>query len=83
VIPGKSAPPPDLKAIFRQWDDEAWPLTSSKINAINLDEAFDMLDRQRFRIKELQDDCLPLGVDSDKLEVQSLLLSVLMTVLFE
>lgn len=69
VIPGNSAPPHNLKAIFRQWQDKSWPLPSSKINSIDLDEALQTLDRERFRIKELQDDCLPLGVDPDKLEV--------------
>ena len=69
VIPGESAPPHDLKAMFRQWHDKVWPFKSSKINTIDLHEAFDMLDRERYSIKELQRDCLPLGVDPDKLEV--------------
>ena len=70
VIYGNSAPPHNLKAIFRQWHDEDWPFKSSKINSIDIDDAVDMLERERFRIKELQGECLPLGVDPDKLEVR-------------
>lgn len=70
VIPGHSAPPRNLKAIFRQWNDKAWPFKSSKITTIDLEDAFDMLDRETYSIKELQGDSLPLGVDADKLEVQ-------------
>jgi hypothetical protein len=69
VICSDSAPPHNLKAMFRQWHDPAWPFKSKSINAIDLDEALDMLDRERFSIKELQGDTLPLGVDADKLEV--------------
>ena len=36
---------------------------------MDLDDAIDMLERERFSIKELQGDLLPLGVDADKLEV--------------
>jgi hypothetical protein len=70
VIPGHSAPPYDLKAIFRKWDDKAWPFKSSKITTIDLEDAFNMLERETYCIKELQGDCLPLGVNANQLEVQ-------------
>jgi hypothetical protein len=69
VVHGESAPPCNLRAVFRQWNDKLWPFKVSKINQISLEEAFDMLDRERYSIKELQNDPLPLGVDADKLEV--------------
>jgi len=69
VVCSDSAPPHNLKAMFRQWHEAAWPFTSETINVIDLDGAFDMLERDRFSIKELQGDTLPLGVDADKLEV--------------
>jgi hypothetical protein len=69
VVSSDSAPPYDLKAIFRQWNDKDWPFKGSVINAVDLDEAFDMLDRDKYSIKELQGDILPLGVDAEKLEV--------------
>ena len=71
VIPGNSAPPLDLKAIFRQWQNQAWPLKASEVHFIDLDEALKTLEKERFSIKELQGDHLPLGVDADKLEVLS------------
>jgi hypothetical protein len=71
IIPGESAPPHDFKATFRQWHDKAWPFKlSSNINSIRLEDAFEMLEKERFSIKELQADCLPLGVDVDRLEVR-------------
>jgi hypothetical protein len=60
--------------MFRQWNDKAWPFSGSEINAIELDEAYDMLDRERYSIKELQGDFLPRGVDDEKLEVSISLL---------
>jgi hypothetical protein len=74
VVHGNSSPPLDLKAVFRQPHDKAWPFKRSKpssVNAIDIDTAFDMLDRERYSIKELQGDTLPLGVDTEKIEVQS------------
>jgi hypothetical protein len=56
--------------MFRQWRDPAWPFKAQNINALDLDDAIDMLERERFSIKELQGDPLPLGVDADKLEVR-------------
>jgi len=69
VVCSDSAPPHNLKAMFRQWHQAAWPFKSQIISTIDLDRAFDMLERDRFSIKELQGDTLPLGVDADKLEV--------------
>lgn len=69
VIPGNSAPPHDLKAIFRQWQDQAWPLKASEIHTLYLEDALDTLEKERFTIKDLQSDHLPLGVDADNLEV--------------
>jgi hypothetical protein len=57
--------------MFRQWRDPVWPFKAQSINALDLDDAIDMLERERFSIKELQSDPLPLGVDADKLEVQT------------
>lgn len=75
MIHGNSAPPLDLKAVFRQPHNKAWPFKpgkSPKGSAVDLDTAFDMLDRERYTIKELQGDTLPLGVDIEKLEVHPL-----------
>jgi len=36
---------------------------------MDIDDAFEMLDREKFSIKELQGESLPLGVDSEKIEV--------------
>ena len=84
VIPGNSAPPHDLKPIFRQWQDQAWPLKATKIHTLDLDDALDTLEKERFTIKELQGDHLPLGVDADNLEVLTSLLQLwLMTVFSE
>jgi hypothetical protein len=69
VIPGNSAPPHDLKAIFRQWQDQAWPLKATEIHTLDLDDAVDTLEKEYFTIKELQQKHLPLGVDADNLEV--------------
>ena len=69
MIPGDSAAPLDLKALFRQWNNEAWPLKAAKVYRIELDEAIECLEKESFSIKELQGDHLPLGVDADKLEV--------------
>jgi len=77
VVPGDSAPPHNLKAMYRQWNDKLWPFKSSKISAIDLEVAFDMLHRATYSIKELQGDCLPLGVNADKLEVSISLLQCL------
>jgi len=57
--------------MFRQWNDKGWQFNSKTITSIDLDDAFDMLDREKYSIKELQGDCLPLGVDKDKLEVSN------------
>jgi hypothetical protein len=69
VVSNDSAPPYDLKAIFRQWRDESWPFPGTEISCIDLDGAFDHLDRDKYSIKELQGDFLPIGVDAEKLEV--------------
>lgn len=62
--------------MFRQWQEKAWPVKSETVNIIDLDTAFDMLDRERYSIRELQGDSLPLGVEADKIEVRSLLYSI-------
>ena len=72
VIPGNSAPPLDLKAMFRQWRDQAWPFNASEVLSMDLDHALETLEKERFTIKELQSEPLPLGVDADRLEVTSL-----------
>ena len=74
MVHGNSSPPLDLKAVFRQPHDKVWPFKRSKssnVGALDLDTAFDMLDRERYSIKELQGDTLPLGVDVEKIEVYS------------
>jgi hypothetical protein len=76
VINGNSAAPHDLRAMFRQWQEKAWPVKSETVNIIDLDAAFDMLDRERYSIRELQGDSLPLGVEADKIEVRSPLHSI-------
>ena len=73
MVHGNSSPPLDLKAVFRQAHDKAWPFKRSKasnIGALDLDTAFDMLDRERYSIKELQGETLPFGVDIEKIEVK-------------
>jgi len=68
---GKSHPPHDLRAMFRQWQTNNWPIQATGLNLLDVDAAFDILERERFSIKELQGDTLPLGVDPEKLEALS------------
>ena len=69
VISSESSAPHDLRAMFRHWKGHAWPFKGSRANFVSLDDAFFMLERETYRIKELQSTILPLGVDPDRLEV--------------
>lgn len=59
--------------MFRQWQTKDWPIKATGINLLDVDSAFDVLERERFSIKELQGDSLPLGVDPEQLEVPKLI----------